>query len=118
MVPKPEGIPFDPFRGSLYSVEQDFYAGYVTGQPGGDAVTRDARIYAHFCATGRSHPPNILESLYRRLHDHGMSDALEEVLSGRRVVAIMGGTAWHGMPSMTAPSRCWDARWRARTSWW
>ena len=91
VVPKPEGIPFDPFRGSLYSVEQDLYAGYVTGQPGGYAVTRDARIYAHFCATGRSHPPNILESLYRRLHDHGMSDALEEALSGHRVVAIMGG---------------------------
>ena len=94
VVPKPEGIPFDPFRGSLYSVEQDLYAGYVTGQPGGYAATRDARIYAHFCATGRSHPPNILESLYRRLHDHGMSDALEETLAGHRVVAIMGG---HGL---------------------
>ena len=94
VVPKPEGIPFDPFRGSLYSVEQDLYAGYVTGQPGGYAATRDARIYAHFCATGRSNPPNILESLYRRLHDHGMSDALEETLSGHRVVAIMGG---HGL---------------------
>ena len=23
VVPKPEGIPFDPFRGSLYSIEQD-----------------------------------------------------------------------------------------------
>ena len=94
VVPKPEGIPFDPFRGSLYSVEQDLYAGYVTGQPGGYAATRDARIYAHFCATGRSNPPNILESLYRRLHDHGMSDALEEALAGHRVVAIMGG---HGL---------------------
>jgi predicted Rossmann-fold nucleotide-binding protein len=91
VVPKPEGIPFDPFRGSLYSVEQDLYAGYVVGQPGGYAATRDGRIYAHFCATGRSHPPNILESLYRRLHDHGMSDALEEMLVGHRVVAIMGG---------------------------
>jgi predicted Rossmann-fold nucleotide-binding protein len=91
VVPKPDGIPFDPFRGSLYSVEQDLYAGYVIGQPGGYAATRDARIYAHFCATGRSHPPGILESLYRRLHDHGMSDALEEALDGHRVVAVMGG---------------------------
>jgi predicted Rossmann-fold nucleotide-binding protein len=91
VVPRPEGIPYDPFRGSLYSVEQDLYAGYVTGQPGGYAITRDARIYAHFCATGRSAPRSILESLYRRLHDHGMSDALEEALEGHRVVAIMGG---------------------------
>jgi predicted Rossmann-fold nucleotide-binding protein len=91
VVPRPEGIPYDPFRGTLYAVEQDLYAGYVTGQPGGYAATRDARIYAHFCASGRSHPPNILESLYRRLHDHGMSDALEEALAGHRVVAIMGG---------------------------
>jgi len=91
VVPRPEGIPFDPFRGSLYSVEEDLYAGYVVGQPGGYAATRDGRIYAHFCATGRSNPPSILESLYRRLHDHGMSDALEEMLAGHRVVAIMGG---------------------------
>ncbi len=91
VVPRPEGIPFDPFRGSLYSVEQDLYAGYVVGQPGGYAATRDARIYAHFCATGRANPTSILESLYRRLHDHGMSDALEEALAGHRVVAIMGG---------------------------
>jgi predicted Rossmann-fold nucleotide-binding protein len=91
VVPRPEGIPYDPFRGSLYSVEQDLYAGYAAGQPGGYAATRDARIYAHFCATGRAHPPSILESLYRRLHDHGMSDALEEALEGHRVVAVMGG---------------------------
>jgi len=90
-VTRPEGIPFDPFRGSLYSVEDDLYAGYVIGQPGGYAATRDARIYAHFCATGRSNPPSILESLYRRLHDHGMSDALEESIAGHRIVAIMGG---------------------------
>jgi predicted Rossmann-fold nucleotide-binding protein len=93
VVPKPEGIPYDPFRSGLYSVEQDLYAGYVTGQPGGYAVTRDARIYAHYCATGRSAPPSILESLYRRLHDHAMSDALDETLAGHRIVAIMGGHA-------------------------
>jgi predicted Rossmann-fold nucleotide-binding protein len=91
VVPRPEGIPYDPFRSSLYSVEQDLYAGYVTGQPGGYAATRDARIYAHYCATGRNTPTSILESLYRRLHDHSMSDALEETLRGHRVVGIMGG---------------------------
>ena len=112
VVPRPEGIPFDPFRGSLYSVEQDLYAGYVTGVPGGYAATRDARIYAHFCATGRSNPPSILESLYRRLHDHGMSDALEEALAGHRVVAD------HGRPSAGPRRRRVPRRGAARTRRW
>jgi predicted Rossmann-fold nucleotide-binding protein len=93
VVARPEGIPYDPFRNALYSVEQDLYAGYVVGQPGGYAATRDARIYAHFRTTGRSSPASILESLYRRIHDHAITDALEETLAGHRIVAVMGGHA-------------------------
>ena len=92
VVPKPDGIPFDPFRGSLYSVEQDLYAGYVAGQPGGYAATRDARIYAHFCATGRSHPPSILESLYRQFDNPiGAGRGCDGIAPHRRVAIRVGG---------------------------
>src|SRR5690606_36336748 len=59
----------------------------------------DARIYAHWKATGGAAPASILETLARRLHDHAISDAVEELVEGRHVVAIMGG---HSMPRSDA----------------
>ena len=86
--PKLPGLPFDPYRNRLYGVD-DLY----------DKVDYadcfDARVYEHWKATGRANPPSILETLARRLHDHAMTDALGELIAGRRVVAIMGG---HKMP--------------------
>jgi predicted Rossmann-fold nucleotide-binding protein len=88
--PRPPGLPFEAYRGRLYSVEE-LYEGYRPGVPGSYDGTRDARIYAHVQAHGGAAPASIMESLYRRLHDHGISDALEEALVGRAVVAVMGG---------------------------
>jgi predicted Rossmann-fold nucleotide-binding protein len=88
--PRPRGLPYEAYRSRLYTVEE-LYEGYQPGVPGSYAATRDARIDAHFHAAGGSEPASILESLYRRLHDHGLSDALGEALVGHKVVAIMGG---------------------------
>jgi predicted Rossmann-fold nucleotide-binding protein len=88
------GLPYCPYRGSLYTPEE-LYAGFDPTQPDTYADTLDARIYAHWNSRGGAHPPSILETLAQRLHDHAISDALEEALLDqgrpRRVVAIMGG---------------------------
>ncbi|MHA7628624.1 LOG family protein [Corallococcus sp. M7] len=88
------GLPYCPYRGSLYTPEE-LYAGFDPTQPDTYADTLDARIYAHWNSRGGAHPPSILETLAQRLHDHAISDALEEALldqgKPRRVVAIMGG---------------------------
>ena len=97
--PRITGLPFDPYRNRLYSVE-DLCAGFDPARPDSYAECYDARVYAHWQATGRAHPASILETLARRLHDHAMTDALEELLEPEgadphAVVAVMGG---HSMP--------------------
>jgi predicted Rossmann-fold nucleotide-binding protein len=87
-------LPFAPYRGRLYTVPE-LYDGFDRSQPDSYARCLDARVYDHFKATGGPAPPSILESLARRLHDHAITDALDELLAGdgqpRKVVAIMGG---------------------------
>jgi len=90
-------IPYAPYRGLLYSVEE-LYSGFDPERPQSYAHTLDARIYQHFLRTGGSKPASILETLARRLHDHAVTDAMRDLLydvrQPRRIVAIMGG---HGM---------------------
>lgn len=86
-------LPYRLYRSSLYTWKT-LFDGYVIGDSASYDRTPDARIYRHFLATGGPQPANILDTLGRRLHDHAISDALEELLAGRRVVAIMGG---HGL---------------------
>ena len=42
--------------------------------------TPDARIYAHWNSRGAANSPSLLETLAQRLHDHAVTDAMEEVL--------------------------------------
>ncbi|WP_224245129.1 LOG family protein [Hyalangium gracile] len=88
------GLPYLPYRSGLYSTEE-LYAGFDPSRPESYADTLDARIYAHWSAQGRAHPVSIVEALAQRLHDHAITDAMEELLAGggkhRKVVAIMGG---------------------------
>lgn len=95
--PEIPAIPFSPYRPRLYSVEE-LYDCFDRRRPESYRDCLDARIYAHWQRTGRAAPGSILETLARRLHDHAISDALEELLirpdgSAREVVAIMGGHA-------------------------
>ncbi len=87
-------LPFAPYRGALYTVEE-LYDGFDRTQPDSYAQCLDAQVYAHFMATGGPAPPSILETLARRLHDHAITDALDGLLAGNgkphKVVAIMGG---------------------------
>ena len=85
--------PYTLHRNRLYSPEE-LFAGFDASEPDGYAETFDARVYRHWERTGRQHPPFIDESLARRLHDHSITEALNDELAGRRPVAIMGG---HGL---------------------
>lgn len=102
------GLPYCPYRGSLYSPEE-LYAGFEPARPESYADTPDARIYAHWSSRGGANPPSLLETLAQRLHDHAITDALEEVLAQhgqgrpRGVVAIMGGHSMlRGQPDYRA----------------
>ncbi|MEZ4440179.1 MAG: hypothetical protein R3B72_13875 [Polyangiaceae bacterium] len=89
-----EGLPFHPYRAALYQVEE-LYDAFDWHEPESYRRCLDARVYEHWRGTGRDAPDSILETLARRLHDHAISDAVEELVVGYQVVAIMGG---HGLP--------------------
>jgi predicted Rossmann-fold nucleotide-binding protein len=96
------GLPYLPYRGGLYTPEE-LYAGFDPARPESYTDTPDARIYAHWASHGRGSPPTILETLSQRLHDHAVTDAMEDVLAARKVVAIMGGHSMkRGQPDYRA----------------
>lgn len=74
------GLPYNPYRGSLYT----------------PAELRenelDTAIYEHQVVWRNDPPAPILEALAQRIHDHAVDNALTEYLTSRpNVVAIMGG---------------------------
>jgi predicted Rossmann-fold nucleotide-binding protein len=77
----PDGIPYDPFRTTLYTRDELTDGGL------------DARIERYVLDHGFRAPP-AQEALAQRLHDHAIDVALSEFLSvegdPRRVVGIMG----------------------------
>ncbi|MFE7752449.1 LOG family protein [Streptomyces sp. NPDC057428] len=85
--PPVPGLPFDPYRGLLYTPDA-LYEGLAEG---GYASTPDARAYSWFQLT-RSNG-DVFASMLRALHDDAVSDALDEHLAGARVVGVMGGHA-------------------------
>jgi predicted Rossmann-fold nucleotide-binding protein len=80
-------LPFDPYRGALYGPDE-LYAGLAEG---GYQGTPDALTYAW--ARTSAADGDILASMLRSIHDDAVSDALDELLGGVKVVGVMGGHA-------------------------
>ena len=88
-------MPFDIFREHLYSAES-LYQGYQLGKPGSYKDSYDQQVYQHYLSMGKS-ATDIKETLARTLHDHSMTNAMNDFLAHfdeRQVVGIMGG---HGL---------------------
>lgn len=85
-------VPYNVYPKALYSKET-LFDGFNAGDPSSYENTTDKRIYNYYIATAKdSH--NIKETLAKRLHDHSITDALQEFVAeyeGHKVVAIMGG---------------------------
>ena len=86
LFPQLPAVPFDPYRPRLYDADELYGAGRYGASP-------DAVIYAW----ARSNQARILAGeLASTLHDHAITDALNDVTEGidpRRVVGVMGGHA-------------------------
>ena len=87
-------FPVLPFRATLYAPEE-LFDGFAVDDPASYATTPDLRAYR-----STRLPPNREVGMLRALHDQCMTEARDELIAGRRVVAIMGG---HAM-SRTDPS--------------
>ncbi|MET8475166.1 Rossmann fold nucleotide-binding protein [Streptomyces sp. NPDC006422] len=84
--PPVPGLPFDPYRGRLYTPDELFDG---LSSDGGYAATPDARAYDWFQRTKAD--GDVFASMLRAVHDDSVSDALDELLVGARVVGVMGG---------------------------
>lgn len=89
--PRLEGLPFDLFRTSLYSVDE-LMDGYAEG---GYVGTRDFQIFEYFDRLRRLEcGVPVRHTLAQRIHDHSIDDALLDVIEGKKnkgIVGIMGG---------------------------
>lgn len=119
------GLPFDPYRGHLYRPDELF-----ASLDKGYEETPDALAYAWFQQTKAD--GDIYASMLRSVHDDAISDALDELLRGTRVVGVMGGhalgrgtDAYDGAARLgrelaragfTVATGAAPARWRRRTS--
>ena len=88
--PNLPGLPFNPFRALLYTPEE-LLGGYEIGRPETYRETVDGATYQQYFDEGKDDNMDVRITLARRLHDHAISDALQEYLVGKKVVAIMGG---------------------------
>ena len=88
--PRLPKLPFDPYRGELYTADE-LLGDYRPGEPASYYETVDGKTYKQFKAQGKAEAMDIMVTLARRLHDHAITDALQEFLIGKKVVAIMGG---------------------------
>ncbi len=90
VIPDSKKVRFPVHRARLYSPEE-LFAGFDEKCPDGYFQTFDYQVYKEYVQHGMDQPKSIFVSLMRRLHDHSISDALEEAIEGRKVVAVMGG---------------------------
>ena len=83
------------FPNHLYSPEE-LYDGYDPNQPDSYEKCYDGRVYRHYLKKGKKNT-DIKETLARTLHDHSVSDCLQDYLSRfdeHKLVGVMGG---HGL---------------------
>ncbi|WP_436492619.1 LOG family protein [Actinokineospora sp. HUAS TT18] len=85
--PAVPNLPYDTYRATLYTVDE-LFAGFDPDRPESYADTPDALIYRH----AKDTKLDTLHALTERLHDHSISEALADVLTGHPV-AVMGGHA-------------------------
>jgi predicted Rossmann-fold nucleotide-binding protein len=86
LFPRLPDLPFDPYRGNLYDADQLY-------GPGPYAVSPDAAIYAW---SKRARDRTLTDELAATLHDHAITDALNEATDHRELrtlVGVMGGHA-------------------------
>jgi predicted Rossmann-fold nucleotide-binding protein len=86
LFPRLPDLPFDPYRPTLYDADALYGSGPYAQSP-------DAAVYAWSKA---AQPASLAHALSASLHDHAITDALDDATAGTdpsRLVGVMGGHA-------------------------
>lgn len=87
VLPPIEGLPFRPFRPTLYSPDELYRELTLDGQQYERTPDRLAYLwYQSAMSSGE-----LLGQMAMALHDQSITDTLDELLDGQRVAAVMGG---------------------------
>lgn len=91
VIPAESPFQFPAHRATLYAPDE-LFDGFDPdqGEYGNYIECYDQRVYQEYETQGRD-LASIDVTLSRRLHDHSMTDARDEFVHGRKMVAIMGG---------------------------
>ena len=91
VIPASSPFVFSPHRAALYAAGE-LFADFDpnVGEFGNYDQSFDFRVYQEYLMHGQ-HLAGIDVTLARSLHDHSMTDARDEFVSKRKMVAIMGG---------------------------
>jgi predicted Rossmann-fold nucleotide-binding protein len=94
MMPKVYHLPFNPYRGHLYTW-QELEDPSIQDQK----ISNDLKIYNYFSQTKFN--PEITDALWQRIHDHAIDDAMRDLIQANddgtynhKCVGFMGG---HGV---------------------
>lgn len=93
IIPAIRNIPFKTSLSGLYTPEF-LFSGFEPAHPETYLTTYDCKVYNHYLSTGKESPSEIRESLARRLHDHAVTNCIEEFIrpfEERKIYAVMGG---------------------------
>jgi predicted Rossmann-fold nucleotide-binding protein len=100
--PRLPDLPFDPYRGSLYDASE-LYGPQRLSRHARYSDSLDATVHAWSQTSG---PPSLGHALATTLHDHAITDALDDAtahLDPRQLVGVMGGHALlRGEPAYAA----------------
>ncbi len=95
--PEIPALPYRVYRSTLYTPDE-LFTGFDPTVPLSYVDSLDSVVYQHVRAVG-SERPDPLHALAERLHDHAVTEALDDVLDAARTagrvapVAVMGGHA-------------------------
>lgn len=95
--PEIPALPYRAYRSTLYT-PAELFTGFDADDPRSYVDTLDSLVYQHVRSVGSARP-DPLHALAERLHDHSITEALDDTLDAARSagraapVAVMGGHA-------------------------
>jgi predicted Rossmann-fold nucleotide-binding protein len=97
LFPEIPALPYRAYRSTLYT-PAELFGGFDPSTPESYVDTLDCVVYQHVRSVGAERP-DPLHALAERLHDHSITEALDDALDAARLagraapVAVMGGHA-------------------------